>query len=75
MEIRLVSSLTAEDELKMAPAVLDALGEVLNQLPISYTLRFRTADGKGFAHYHLPEAAAAVSDSLDLGAVEAGTPA
>src|SRR6185437_16618966 len=39
MEIRFVSSLTAEDENLFAPALLKAVGALLDQLPIAYTIR------------------------------------
>ena len=76
MEIKLVSSLTSDDELRMAPAVLEAIGGFLNNLPIAYTLRIKTANGKGFAHYHLPVSAGAKTSSVDnlgLGGVPADT--
>ena len=37
MEIHLVSSLTADDESRLAPKMLAAIGKVLNGLPVSYT--------------------------------------
>jgi hypothetical protein len=76
VEIRLVSSLTSDDELRMAPAVLEAIGGFLNNLPIAYTLRIKTANGQGFSHYHLPVSAAArpsSADNLSLGGVPADT--
>lgn len=39
MQIHLVSSLTPEDEERMAPELLLALREVLDALPVSYTIR------------------------------------
>jgi hypothetical protein len=52
MEIRFVSSLTPEDENFFAPAVLKALGALLDQLPIAYTLRIETAGAQVFQHTH-----------------------
>lgn len=52
MEIRFVSSLTAEDENFFAPALLKALGALLDQLPIAYTLRIETTGAQVFQHTH-----------------------
>ena len=43
MEIRFVSSLTPEDENTFAPVLLKALGALLDQTPIAYTLRIQTS--------------------------------
>jgi hypothetical protein len=45
MEIRLVSSLTPEDEEAAAPSILEALCAVLDRMPIAYTARLRTTNG------------------------------
>jgi hypothetical protein len=55
MEIRFISSLTAEDEDQFAPALLKAVGAVLDQLPIAYTVRIQTAGARVFQHTHTPE--------------------
>jgi hypothetical protein len=52
MEIRFISSLTAEDENLIAPALLKAIGPLLDQLPIVYTLRIETSDAQVFQHSH-----------------------
>lgn len=52
MEIRFVSSLTAEDENFFAPALLKAISAVLDQLPIAYTLRVETTGAQVFQHTH-----------------------
>jgi hypothetical protein len=54
MDIRLVSSLTPDDEARLAPSLMAALTNLLDQLPIRYTVRFETAAGKAFAHDHAP---------------------
>ena len=59
MEIRFVSSLTPEDENVFAPAILRAVGALLDQLPIAYTLRIETSGTQVYQHTH-PSA----SDSL-----------
>jgi hypothetical protein len=45
MEIHLVSSLTPDDESRLAPKVLAAIGAVLDGLPVSYSLRIETLIG------------------------------
>lgn len=52
MNIRFVSSLTPEDEERLAPGVLQAIGMLLDQLPLAYTLRIETAGGRVFQHAH-----------------------
>ncbi len=52
MDIRFVSSLTAEDENQFAPALLEAVGALLDQLPIAYTLRIETTGAQVFQHSH-----------------------
>jgi hypothetical protein len=50
MEIRFVSSLTAEDENLFAPGLLKAIGAILDQLPIAYTVRIETTGSQVFQH-------------------------
>jgi len=52
MNIRFVSSLTAEDENLFAPALLKAVGALLDQLPIAYTVRIETTGAQVFQHTH-----------------------
>jgi hypothetical protein len=52
MEIRFISSLTPEDENVFAPAVLRAVGALLDQMPIAYTLRIETAGAQVFQPSH-----------------------
>jgi hypothetical protein len=52
MEIRFISSLTAEDENMFAPALLKAVGTLLDQLPIAYTIRIETTGAQVFQHTH-----------------------
>jgi hypothetical protein len=54
MEIRLVSSLTPDDEARLAPALMAALTSLLDQLPIRYTVRVETIAGKTYSHDHAP---------------------
>jgi hypothetical protein len=55
MDIRFISSLTPDDENRMAPALLAAAAALLDRLPIAYTLRFETVTGRSFQHRHSPE--------------------
>jgi hypothetical protein len=55
MNIRFISSLTADDENRLAPALLAALASVLDRLPLAYTLRFETTTGRAFQHVHSPD--------------------
>ena len=57
MEIRFISSLTAEDENVVAPAVLKAVGALLDQFPIAYTIRIQTSGSQVFQHTHTFEPA------------------
>ena len=52
MDIRFISSLTAEDENLFAPALLKAVGALLDQLPIAYTIRIETTGSQVFQHTH-----------------------
>jgi hypothetical protein len=45
MEIHLVSSLTPDDERRLALNVLEAIGGVMDGLPVSYAVRIRTNIG------------------------------
>jgi len=54
MDIRLVSSLTPEDETRLAPALLAGLTALLDQLPIRYSVRLETNSGKTLTHHHVP---------------------
>lgn len=50
MDIHFVSTLTPEDEDQYAPAVLNAVKAMLDLMPIAYTLRIATANGRVFQH-------------------------
>lgn len=52
MDIRFVSSLTADDENTFAPALLKAIGALIDQLPIAYTIRIETTGSQVFQHTH-----------------------
>ena len=67
MDIRFVSSLTAEDENAFAPALLKAVGALLDSMPIAYTLRIETTGSQVFQHTHTgpKDAVAAPVDIFD----------
>ena len=65
MEIRFVSSLTADDENFFAPALVKAIGALLDQLPIAYTLRIETTGAQVFQHTHAGTAPPAAVDAID----------
>lgn len=52
MQIHLVSSMTSDDESRLAPAMLTAIGRILDRLPISYSVRIETAAGNEIQHHH-----------------------
>jgi hypothetical protein len=52
MNIRFISSLTPEDEDRIAPGLLGAIGPLLDALPLAYTIRIETSNGKIFQHAH-----------------------
>jgi hypothetical protein len=52
MDLHFVSSLTPEDEDRLAPALLTALGALLDQFAIAYTLRIHTTGAKVFQRHH-----------------------
>jgi hypothetical protein len=48
VEITLTSTLTAEDENLVAPAILKAVTNVLDHLPIAYRVRIDTTDFQSY---------------------------
>lgn len=44
MNIRFTSTLTSEDENRVAPVLLKALGNILDLLPVAYMVRIDTVD-------------------------------
>ena len=65
MEIRFVSSLTAEDENFFAPALVKAMGALLDQLPIAYTLRIETTGAQVFQHTHAGAPAPSATEGIE----------
>jgi hypothetical protein len=54
MDIRFVSSLTIDDENRLAPALLQAVVALLRAMPLAYTVRIETAGGEVFEHQQAP---------------------
>jgi hypothetical protein len=54
MNIRLVSTLTPEDESRIAEALCLGAGALLEHLEIAYTLRIETSDGQVFQQQKAP---------------------
>jgi hypothetical protein len=52
MEIRFISTLTAEDENALAPALVAALGSVLDRFSLPYTVRIVTSGAQVYQHTH-----------------------
>ena len=52
MEIRVVSSLTPDDEVRVAPVLLDELAQLLGRMPIAYDIRIQTAGDRVFTCRH-----------------------
>jgi hypothetical protein len=57
MEIRLISTLTLDDEARIAAAICATAGQLLDQLSIMYTMRIETTDGQVFARNNGPASA------------------
>ncbi len=54
MEISLISSLTPEDERRLAAALMASMGTMLDLLPIAYSIRIKTTSGKILDRTHVP---------------------
>jgi hypothetical protein len=54
MDIRVVSSLSADDEDQLASAVLTTLASLLAALPVAYAVRLETTNGKVMQRTSLP---------------------
>jgi hypothetical protein len=67
MEIYLVSSLTPDDESRLAPTVLAAIGVVLDSMAVPYAIRVRTTSGEALhrSRTDVPDADALHSEEPD----------
>ena len=54
MDIRVISTLTVEDEARIAAAICAAAGQLLDQFSIMYTMRIETSDGQIFHRHNVP---------------------
>ena len=63
MEIRFISTLTADDEQQMAPALMNAVTALLDAMPIAYTLRIETLGAQVFQHTHPSTGSDGVADA------------
>jgi hypothetical protein len=52
VNIRFISTLTADDENQFAPGLLKAISALLDRLPIAYTVRIETTGAQVFQHSH-----------------------
>lgn len=52
MEIRVISSLTPDDEARYAATFLKMLAAVLDNMPITYAIQVELADGAVVNHTH-----------------------
>ncbi len=57
MEIRVVSSLTSDDEVRVAPLLLGELAQLLARMPIAYDIRIQTTGDRVFSYRRPPESA------------------
>jgi hypothetical protein len=57
MDIRFISSLTPDDESRLAAAILAAARGLLEQFDMPYTIRIETADGRVCQHCSVPDEA------------------
>ena len=54
MDIRVVSSLTSDDEIRLAPVLLGQLAQLLGRMPIAYDIRIQTAGDRVFSYRRPP---------------------
>jgi len=52
MDIRLISTLTPDDEARVAAAICATAGALLDHLSIAYTIRVETAGGEIFQQHN-----------------------
>jgi len=64
VNIRFISSLDAEDEIRFAAAIVAGVSKLLDELPIAYTIRLETATGQVIEHHHAASPPAAGANGL-----------
>ena len=70
MDIRIISSLTEDDEDQLARKVLTAIVSLLTDLPVSYSVRIESEGGTVMQHTNLPPEAPSHDASLRGSSVE-----
>jgi hypothetical protein len=65
MDIRFISSLTPEDESRLAQALIGAVEKLLDPFPIWYTIHIETATNQVFDHHHTPTDAGSRQEAAD----------
>ncbi len=68
MDIHFISSLTPDDEDRLAPAILEAIKPMLELMPIAYTIRIRTSSNTVLQHTRTELAESGTLDDTDLDA-------
>lgn len=56
MDIHFVSSLTEDDEVRLAAALVGAIRGFLDHYPVAYSMSIQTSGGKTIEHTRTPEA-------------------
>jgi hypothetical protein len=64
MDIRVISTLTLEDEARIAAAICAAAGQLLDQFSVMYTIRIETTGGQVFHRNSAPAPAPATASNL-----------
>jgi hypothetical protein len=72
VQIRFTSSLTPEDEDRVAPVVLKVLGSVLDALPIAYIVQIETSGSNVYRLAHSAMQSPDVPASTEADVVTAG---
>jgi hypothetical protein len=70
MNIRFTSSLTPEDENAIAPALLAAISNILDLLPIAYVIRIDTSDSQVYQQSGPPAQGGVLPQSQTAASVE-----
>jgi hypothetical protein len=53
MDVRFVSSLTDEDENRVAQSLISAVDALLGHFPLAYAIRIETTGGRVYQHTHI----------------------
>jgi hypothetical protein len=61
MDIHFVSSLTEDDEVRLAAALVGAIRGFLDHYPVAYSMTVQTSGGKAIEHTRRPEVAARIA--------------